>query len=240
MLLVCPGERRRSPHWKRLGVTPGRFQLPRGVTAGGKVDDQPSDMYSIAIYNEAAMDRTQAIAALQQTGDLLEKTAHDERVTIILGGAVAAMVVADLSATRVTHDCDVVASEPDAGWETVHEAARQVAEQRGLPVDWLNRNSRMYAHLLPIGWRKRCEVVGRFGPLTVLVIGRGDLMAMKLMGAPVRPQDLEDIIAMRPTAEEIASLHEHLDRLDAESLTGETHDGPRAILGELEPCDEPR
>ena len=204
------------------------------------MDERLADVYSIDIHNEAVMDRTQAIAALQQTGNLLAQTAPSGRVTVILGGAVAAMVVADLPATRVTHDCDVLVSEPDAGWETVRQAARQVAEKRGLPVDWLNRDSRMYAHLLPIGWRKRCEAVGQFGPLEVLAIGRRDLLAMKLMGAPVRPQDLEDIIAMRPTADDIAFLHEHLDRLDAESLTRETHDAPRAILDDLEPCDAPR
>lgn len=150
------------------------------------------------------------------------------------------MVVADLPATRVTHDCDVLVSEPDAGWVVVREAAQQVAEKRGLPAEWLNRDNRMYAHLLPIGWRKRCELVGRFGPLEVLAIGRRDLMAMKLMGAPVRPQDLEDIIAMRPTTDDIAFLREHLNRLDAESLTRETHDAPHAILDDLEPCDDPR
>jgi hypothetical protein len=186
------------------------------------------------------MDRTQAIAALQQTGNLLAQTAHNDSVTVILGGAVAAMVVADLPATRVTHDCDVLASEPDTGWVVVREAARQVAEKRGLPADWLNRDSRMYAHLLPIGWRKRCEAVGRFGRWRCWPLADAILMAMKLMGAPVRPQDLEDIIAMRPTADDIAFLHEHLDRLDAESLTREPHDAPRAILDDLEPCDDPR
>lgn len=211
-----------------------------GVAVGVKVDERPADVYSTDIHNEAVMDRTQAIAALQQTGNLLAQAAPSGRVTLILGGAVAAMVVADLPATRVTHDCDVVESEPESGWETVHQAARQVAQKRGLPVAWLNRDSRMYAHLLPIGWRKRCETVGRFGPLDVLAIGRRDLMAMKLMGAPVRPQDLEDIIAMRPTAEDIAFLHKHLDRLDAESLIRETHDASRAILNDLEPCDGSR
>lgn len=204
-----------------------------------KLDERSADMYSGAIHDEAAMDRTQAIAALRQTGNLLAQTARNDQVTVILGGAVAAMVVADLPATRVTHDCDVVVSEPDVGWQAVHEAARQVADKRGLPADWLNRDSRMYAHVLPIGWRKRCEVVGQFGPLEVLAIGRRDLIAMKLVGTPVRPQDLEDIIAMRPTADDIAFLHEHLDRLDAESLTRENHDAPRAILNDLEPCDDP-
>ena len=228
-----------GPRGAEIGAEPV-WSSQGGLSAGVKVDESLPDVYSIDIHNEADMDRTQAIAALQQTGDLLAQTAHNDSVTVILGGAVAAMVVANLPATRVTHDCDVVASEPDAGWVVVHEAARQVAAKRGLPVDWLNRDSHMYAHLLPIGWRKRCEAVGRFGPLEVLAIGRRDLLALKIIGAPKRPQDLEDIIAMRPTADDIAFLREHLDRLDAESLTGETHDAPRAILDELEPCDDPR
>jgi hypothetical protein len=186
------------------------------------------------------MDRTQAIGALRQTGERLARTTQPDPVTVILGGAVAAMVVADLPAARVTQDCDVLASEPDAGWAAVREAAKHVAGQRGLPINWLNRDSRRYAHLLPMGWRKRCRPVGRFGPLEVLAIGRRDLMAMKLMGAPMRPQDLEDLVAIRPTAADLAFLHAHLDRLEAESLSHETHDAPRAILNELKSHDDPR
>lgn len=183
------------------------------------------------------MDRTQAIEALKATGTRLERAGVVDRVTVILGGAVAAMVTAGLPASRATHDCDVLASEPDEQWQAVQQAAGEVARQRGLPADWLNRDARMYAHLLPLGWRGRCQTVGQFGPLTVLAISRRDLMAMKLMGAAVRPQDLEDILAMRPTAADVTFLHEHLNRLDAESLTGEGHDAERAILHDLEQAD---
>lgn len=183
------------------------------------------------------MDRTQAIEALKATGTRLERAGGVDRVTVILGGAVAAMVTAGLPASRATHDCDVLASEPDEQWQAVQQAAGEVAGQRGLPTDWLNRGARMYAHLLPLGWRGRCQAVGQFGPLTVLAISRRDLMAMKLMGAAVRPQDLEDILAMQPTAADVTFLHEHLDRLDAESLTGEGHDAERAILHDLEQAD---
>jgi hypothetical protein len=92
----------------------------------------------------------------------------------------------------------------------------------------------MYAHLLPIGWRNRCQQVGQFGPMQVLAISRLDLLAMKLMGAAVRPQDLEDILALKPAPKDFAFLYQHLDRLDAESLSRETHDTERAILRELE------
>jgi len=184
------------------------------------------------------VNRSEAITALRATGELLQRSGQVESVSIILGGAVAAMVTADLPASRITLDCDVVDSQPDDGWSAVQQAARQVAAQRSLPANWLNRDSRMYIHYLPLGWRDRCEPVGQFGPLTVLAVSRRDLMAMKLMGAAVRPQDLEDIVAMRPTRDDLAFLHEHLDRLDAESLSRETHDTERAIVNELEPTDE--
>ena len=38
-----------------------------------------------------------------------------------------------------------------------------------------------------------------------------------------------------PATDDTAFLRKHLDRLDAESLTRETHDTQRAILEELEP-----
>ncbi|HAI13594.1 MAG TPA: hypothetical protein DCM28_17945 [Phycisphaerales bacterium] len=183
------------------------------------------------------MDRTQATSALKQTGKLLQESGHRDTVIVILGGSVAAMSVANMPATRVTHDCDVLVSEPNDQWQVVQAASQQIAKQNGLPENWLNHDSRMYAHLLPIGWRSRCEEVGTFGPLHVLAISRLDLMAMKLMGTPVRPQDLEDILAMKPTKDDLKFLHQHLDRLDEESYTRETHDNERAILKELEESD---
>ncbi|MBL4701441.1 MAG: hypothetical protein JKX85_09305 [Phycisphaeraceae bacterium] len=180
------------------------------------------------------MDHTQAIRALTLTGKQLQQSDKSTKVTIIIGGSVAAMAVADMPVSRVTHDCDVLASERDDQWEAVYQAAQRVAEQQGLPKEWLNRDSRMYAHFLPVGWRSRCQLVGTFGPMQVLAISRLDLLAMKLMGAIVRPQDLEDMLALKPTKKDFVFLHKHLDRLDAESLTRETHDTERAILRELE------
>lgn len=40
------------------------------------------------------MDRPQAMAALRATGQLLQRSGQTEAVTVILGGAVAAMTVA--------------------------------------------------------------------------------------------------------------------------------------------------
>ena len=46
------------------------------------------------------MDRTQAIDALKATGTHLERAGVADRPTVILAGAVAAMVTAGLSASR--------------------------------------------------------------------------------------------------------------------------------------------
>ncbi|NJL31903.1 MAG: hypothetical protein HC898_09870 [Phycisphaerales bacterium] len=55
----------------------------------------------------------------------------------------------------------------------------------------------------------------------------------------MRPQDLEDIIRMKPTRSDIAFLREHLHRLEAESLDRQTHEAQLAILDTLEPCHDP-
>lgn len=179
------------------------------------------------------MDQQIAIEMLQQTGELLDQSVQNERTTIILSGGIAVMVAIGRSPSRFTHDCDVVASEPDDGWARVLLAARRIGIRNQLSPNWLNRDSAMYAHYLPLGWRTRCVPLGVFGPLEVLTIGRQDLMAMKLMGSPSRPQDLEDILELQPAIADLDFLEMHLDRLVAESLANEAFDAQRIILAQL-------
>ncbi len=80
--------------------------------------------------------------------------------------------------------------------------------------------------------------MGSFGPLTILAISRRDLVAMKVIGAPKRPQDLEDLVVIKPTAEEIDFVRRHLDRLESESLARDTYDAARTVLHRLEQDDE--
>jgi hypothetical protein len=180
------------------------------------------------------MDRTEVFRALRAVGTRLEGTVGSRQVSLYLGGAVAGMTVGGFDPARVTLDCDILEVRPDSLWAAVRDAARAVAEEQGLPRNWLDRESAMFRHLLPLGWHDRLVRVDRFGPLEVHVISRIDLMAMKLVGAPVRPQDLEDLRAMKPTREDTELLREHLDRLEAESLDPESFESPRAILRILE------
>ena len=176
-----------------------------------------------------SLDAELAIRALEATGALLTAW-QNTRADLVLAGGTAGLLGHLLSPTRVTADCDVMWVNDPGAWAEIERAAVHVAESLGLPPHWLNRECSTYSWTLMLGWRTRCEPVGIFGPLQVLRLGRIDLIATKVIGAPWRPQDLEDLIAMRPTASEVERISGHLDRLAAEDLDGRTFDRERRVL----------
>ena len=91
----------------------------------------------------------------------------------------------------------------------------------------------MFAHLLASGWSERQLRVKRFGPLDIWVVSRRDLLALKLMGAAARPQDLEDLDAMKPTAEEKIFLAGYLDEMENDSPDHATFEVQRELLQDL-------
>ncbi len=97
----------------------------------------------------------------------------------------------------------------------------------------LNRECTVFAWCLALGWRERTVVVGDFGPLRVCRLSRLDLMAMKIVGAPRRPQDYTDVADMRPTAADLDWLDAHLDRLASEHLGGEEFEQQRVLVASL-------
>jgi len=135
-----------------------------------------------------------------------------------------------LSGNRTTGDVDVLWAGSDEEWRTIERAAAVVAADLSLPARWFNRDCSQFAWCLPLEWESRCVHAGTFGRLDVWRIARVDLLAAKLISAPKRPQDLLDIQEIAPTREEIAFLHEHLDRLESEHLGGETFERQRQIL----------
>ena len=179
------------------------------------------------------MSHDNVLKALSETGRRMANLANVEPVRVVVCGAVAGILAGDLSGERQTLDCDVIASDPRDAFANVAHAAAEVAEELDLKPQWLNQDSSMYAHLLPIGWKKRLQRVDRFGPLEVMIVGRRDLLALKLMGAPQRPQDLDDLEEMKPTTAELVFLSEYLDQQEAESVARETYDSQRALLDDL-------
>ncbi len=137
------------------------------------------------------------------------------------------------SIVRTTSDCDVMSIKDSKHWKEVVRAASEVAKRLELPDEWLNRQCAMYAWMLPLQFVDRCEEVGTFGRLRVVRLSRLDLIATKVMGAPKRPQDLEDLRHMKPTAAELEFVSANVDRLEAENLDGATFESERAILTDL-------
>lgn len=75
----------------------------------------------------------------------------------------------------------------------------------------------MLSDALPRDWRSRRVWVGMWGRLRVFSIGRSDLVAMKVLAG--RPQDVEDLRALRLTGDDVDFVRRYLGTL----ATGGTH-----------------
>ncbi len=180
------------------------------------------------------MDSSQLEHALRKTGERLTALGVTEDVRLYLVGGSAGMLAGLLKPSRSTGDVDVTAVEPQESWGTVLRAAEDVAKELNLPGAWLNDKCRMYAWCLPLGWQRRCGLSRTHGPLQVWLLARRDFVAAKVVAAPARPQDFEDLLAVAPTAAELSFTEEHIDRLEHEHLDpDDSFDDARVILRSL-------
>lgn len=180
-----------------------------------------------------AINSNLALQALRATGELLQSRGTTTQLTIMIAGGTAGLLAGELRPPRTTDDCDIMWSHPRDQWPVIQSAAQEVAQALQLPSTWLNHDSDFYAWTLPLGWDGRCELIAHFGPLQVLRLSRFDLIGTKVVGAPRRPQDLEDLEHIQPTAAELDQAAAHLDRLEAEHLDRRSFDDSRAIIDYL-------
>jgi hypothetical protein len=181
-----------------------------------------------------ALSGSQIEEALQKTGERLEVLGVEGPVRLYLVGGFAGMLSGLLSASRSTGDVDVTMVDPAGAWSAVCEAANSVAEEMLLPETWLNDKCRMYAWCLPLGWRERCGRARNFGPLEVWLLHRQDFVATKVVSAPGRPHDIEDLEALSPSEAELGWAEENIDRLEREHLDPDySFDDCREILRAL-------
>lgn len=172
--------------------------------------------------------------ALRATGDRLDALRAEKTMRLYVVGGSAGLLSGLLSGARTTGDVDVTTVEPDESWGDVCRAAQEVAKELDLPETWLNNKCRMYAWCLPLGWRERCERARTFGPLEVWLLARRDFIAAKVVSAPSRPQDLEDLQAVKPTNEELEFTAEHINRLEREHLDPDvSFEDARVVLESL-------
>jgi hypothetical protein len=123
---------------------------------------------------------------------------------IVIGGAALALLGV---ITRQTKDFDILA--PELSSEILAAARAFAAHQKAsgdiLDDDWLNNGPMSLIDLLPDGWRARTQVVFQGEALTLMTLGRSDLIKTKLFALCDRGTDLNDCIALSPSKEEIAA-----------------------------------
>lgn len=136
---------------------------------------------------------------------------------IVVAGGSALLLLGIID--RSTADADTVSSHPKLS--TLARDVSAVADELGLAPSWLNDGVTAYRDLLPPDFPSRTVVVGRFGQLSVRVLGRQDLIVMKM--AAGRPRDLDDLRALAPTAAEVAFVDEQLSRINKVSPRDALH-----------------
>ncbi len=126
-------------------------------------------------------------SALAALGRTLADRGEAFQVAIV-GGAALLLTEAGV---RPTQDVDVVAVATPAGGllrpgqlpRELVEAGEDVAAMLGLDEDWLNAGAAaLLADRLPAGYEERLRTE-QFGTLTVSVLGRQDLIRLKLYAA---------------------------------------------------------
>lgn len=163
-------------------------------------------------------DKRQLTGALSLLGEVLDSRGLSFDLAVVGGGALLLQQLI----RRPTLDLDAVARIERGAWltakplpEALVQAVRDVADALGLPreprddKDWLNGGPTFLRELgLPDGFSERTTVL-HFGPLTVRVASRLDLICLKLWAATDsqrgtrRIVDLADLRELAPTHDEL-------------------------------------
>lgn len=128
---------------------------------------------------------------------------------VIVGGA--ALNLLEVT-SRVTRDVDVL--KPNSLLKNIRTHAQAFASEKNLPKDWLNTGPADLVSHLPNGWETRTRTVFSGQSLSLSTLGREELLMSKCWAYCDRERDLDDIVAMRPTKNEIQKITEWLKPLD--------------------------
>jgi hypothetical protein len=116
------------------------------------------------------IDKPIALEAFRRLDELLKP-----KVTLYMGGGTC-MILA--------HDYPLATSDVDAlpkqvSFEEIEDNVKQVAQELGLPSDWLNPYFSSFTHVLPPDFHTRLIRVFEGRQLVVEALGREDMLIMK-------------------------------------------------------------
>ena len=118
---------------------------------------------------------------------------------IISGGAVMSLYVN----SRRTHDVDVVHGSLT---KELLDATDRVAKRLKLRSNWLNDAASSFNKDFEVGWEKRATPIFNGKHLIVKAISNQDLIRAKYISFLTRGFDLDDLVNLRPTREEIIKI----------------------------------
>ena len=98
--------------------------------------------------------------------------------------------------------------------DIVQKAARDFAKIHALAENWLNSGPSSLTNDLPKGWRKNLQPLYTGRNLTLSTLARIDLIRTKLWAMCDRMRDIDDLIAMEPTVDELNIAAEWVKPLD--------------------------
>lgn len=113
---------------------------------------------------------------------------------------------------RDTDDLDVIEPKID---EVLKEAASKVSADFGLKASWLNNGPSGLAAELREDWRSNIEPIFVGKNISVYSISRRDHIFAKLWAQADRGTDMNDLLKLNPTDEELADCFELLKTKDA-------------------------
>jgi hypothetical protein len=136
---------------------------------------------------------------------------------VIIGGS--ALVLMGV-VSRLTKDFDILMPTlPEAVAAAARDFAKlERAAGNDVIEDWLNNGPAQLGDVLPAGWRDRIEPLFKGEVITFSVLGRPDLLKSKLFALADRGVDVEDCLALKPTADELAECLPWLEQQDGNEL----------------------
>lgn len=106
---------------------------------------------------------------------------------------------------RETVDCDILDPEIPEEIKTaaIEFAKNQRAKGNALLDKWFNNGPSSLVPSLPKGWQERLVELYSGSALTLLTLGRSDLLKTKLYAFCDRGEDLQDCLGLSPTRDEL-------------------------------------
>jgi hypothetical protein len=129
----------------------------------------------------------------------------EHRSFVICGGA--SIILRGIEG-RGTSDIDIIGPAMD---DALTKASLQVASDLGLHNDWLNDKPRkFYAEDLPEGWESRVFVGYSAAHLVVQSVSDFDLAVLKFIAECDRNKDIQDIVDLNLSKQDIARVVAHV------------------------------